>query len=129
MLKDKNGNRLFRKVEVRVNFPDNIFPSKVLSNHAGPKQGYSEVGIDEILMTVATRLDELYPWWDFKYIELKPVGRTARYVFNFVGYNSSVHPPEVHIDEFTKDTPIEDATSLQAESGESTTPTDVGNTL
>lgn len=88
MMKDKAGNRLFRKVTVKIVYPDAIFPTKTFVQHAGPKQGFNPDGIDDILMQTATRLDELYPWWEFKYVELAPQGRTARFVFTFAGYRA-----------------------------------------
>jgi hypothetical protein len=86
MLKDKEGNRLFRKVQVKVIYPDNIFPAKTFTQHAGPQQGFGPTGVDDILMKIADQLDTLYPWWDFKSVALKPEGRTLRYVFTFSGY-------------------------------------------
>lgn len=86
MLKDKDGNRLFRKVTVKVLFPDNIFPEKTYYQHAGPHQGFGPDNVSDMLLSVADKLEELYPWWDFRPIELKPVGRTTRWVFTFAGY-------------------------------------------
>lgn len=88
MLRDKAGNRLFRRVTVRMEFPDNIFPPKTITQRAGPKQGFGSNGIDEILMGIADQLDTLYPYWDFQLVELAPDGRTARYFYKFVGYRS-----------------------------------------
>lgn len=90
MLRDKTGNRLFRRVDIKIVFPDNIFPDKKLSQRAGPHQGFSPDGIDEILMNTADQLDTLYPWWDFKPIELASTGRTASFVFTFVGYRAAI---------------------------------------
>ena len=92
MLKDKAGNRLFRKVTVRIVFPDAIFPPKLISQHAGPRQGYNGDGIDNILDQIADQLDTLYPWWEFKPVELAPEGRTARFVFKFAGYSKTPAP-------------------------------------
>ena len=47
-----------------------------------------------MLMEVADQLDTLYPWWNFSYVELKPVGRTARFVFTFAGYRAAVKPED-----------------------------------
>lgn len=88
MLRDLKGNRLFRKVEVRIVFPDEIFPVKKMTQHAGPHQGFGAEGIDDLLMRTVDQLDTLYPWWEFKMVELAPVGRTARYVFTFAGYRA-----------------------------------------
>ena len=85
MLRDKEGNRLFRKMTVKVIFPDNIFPERTYVQHAGPHQGFGPEGVDAMLNDVADKLDELYPWWNFKPVELSPVGRTARFVFTFAG--------------------------------------------
>src|SRR5579863_7130125 len=88
MLKDKDGNKLFRKVTVRIIFPEKIFPPKLITQRAGPHQGFGPSGIEDILMKIADHLEELYPFWDFRSEELTPVGRTARYVFVFAGYNA-----------------------------------------
>ena len=86
MLRDKAGNKLFRRVEVRVLFPDNIFPPKTFVEKAGPHKGYSPDNIFEVQSKIADRLEELYPYWEFRVTELSPAGRTHRSVFNFAGY-------------------------------------------
>lgn len=93
MRKDKAGNILYRKAMVKVIFPDGIFPDRTFVQHAGPKQGFSPDNIFEMLDQIATRLDELYPWWDFKSSELTPVGSTARYVFTFDSYRTASRQP------------------------------------
>ena len=103
MLRDKQGNKLFRKLLIKVVFPDKIFPDKTFMQHAGPHQGFGPSGVDEMLMQVADQLDTLYPWWDFKVVELKPEGRTAKYVFTFAGYRS-VKPAAAPVPEFTQPT-------------------------
>jgi hypothetical protein len=90
MLRDAKGNRLFRKVWIKIIYPDAIFPPKIQTVHAGPKQGYGPEGIDEMLMQTADKLEELFPYWEFKMSELAPQGRTARYVFSFAGYSAKV---------------------------------------
>jgi hypothetical protein len=93
MLHDAKGNRLYRRVEIKIFFPDKIFPVKKLHQHAEPHKGFSPEGIDELLMQTTDQLDTLYPWWEFKMIELAPRGRTACYNFVMVGYRT-VPPPE-----------------------------------
>jgi len=90
MLKDKAGNRLFRKMTVKILFPDNIFPERTHVQHAGPKQGFGPEGVQAMLEQVADQLDTLYPWWDFTPIELKPEGRTTRWIFKFAGYRATL---------------------------------------
>jgi hypothetical protein len=89
MLRDKEGNRLFRTVKVKVIFPDQIFPDKIFIQHAGPKQGFGPDGVDQMLESVADQLDTLYPFWDFKPLELRPEGRTTNWLFTFVGYRAA----------------------------------------
>jgi hypothetical protein len=114
MLKDKDGNRLFRKVAVKVVFPDAIFPPKTFVQHAGPQQGFGPTGIDDILMRLAEQLDTLYPWWDFKVVELAPEGRTAKYVLTFAGYRQP---------------PTTESTTLEPGPSETLTPADAGNSV
>ena len=90
MLQDKAGNRLYRKVDIKIVFPDNIVPVKRLTSRAEPKKGFGPNGIDDLLMQTADQLDTLYPWWDFKMVELAPVGRTASYVFTLAGYRAAL---------------------------------------
>lgn len=92
MLRDKDGNRLFRKIEMKIIFPDNILPPKKVSQHAEARKGFGPAGIDDSLMQITDRLDTLYPWWEFKMTPLSPVGRTARYVFTFAGYRAGAFP-------------------------------------
>ena len=94
MLKDKMGNRLFRRIEVKVIFPDKIFPERTYVQKAGPHQGFGPEGVDAMLNDVADKLDELYPWWNFKPVELSPVGRTARFVFTFAGTREVPSPTQ-----------------------------------
>ena len=116
MLRDKEGERLFRKVIVKVLFPEAIFPPKTFVQHAGPRQGFNPDGIDAILMSIADQLDTLYPWWQFRVIELAPEGRTMKYVFKFAGYRS------------TKIQPPTEAASLEPGAA-AEPPTEVGNAL
>jgi len=125
MLKDKAGNRLFRKMTVKVLFPDNIFPERTQVQHAGPKQGFGPEGVQAMLEQIADQLDTLYPWWDFTPIELKPEGRTTRWIFKFAGYRAT--PP-------ASTQPIEDSTTLEPETPQSDSTTEaieaaVGTTL
>lgn len=126
MLRDAAGNRLFRKMIVKIIFPDAIFPEKTYVQHAGPHQGFGPEGIDDMLMKIADQLDTLYPWWDFAPIELKPIGRTTRWVFKFAKYRAV--KPTVTVQ------PIADSTTPEPETAESNQPTEdkiseVGNTL
>jgi hypothetical protein len=126
MLKDAAGNRLFRKMTVKVIFPDNIFPERTYVQHAGPKQGFGPDGIHALLDQIAEQLDTLYPWWDFESVELKPEGRTTRYVIKFAGYRAT--PPATTINHTA------DSNTPESETAESTQPaedknSDTGNTL
>jgi hypothetical protein len=87
MLRDKEGNRLYRRVEIKIIFPPEVFPVKKISQRAGPHQGFGPDGLDEIKMKVVDQLDTLYPWWNFHYVPLAPEGRTAKFAFVFCGYN------------------------------------------
>jgi hypothetical protein len=93
MLRDKDGNRLFRKVKVRVIFPDKIFPDKFFVQSASARQGYGPSGIDDILMQVADQLDTLYPFWQFHMQEMSPEHRTARFLMTFAGYRDPTPEP------------------------------------
>lgn len=128
MLKDAAGNRLFRKVVVRIIFPDAIFPPRVIAQHAGPHQGFGPDGIDNILMSVADKLDELYPWWEFRVVELAPEGRTAKYVFTFAGYRS-VKPAAAPVPEFTQEPTTAESTTLGPGPTELSTPAEAGNSV
>jgi hypothetical protein len=116
MLKSMSGDRLFRKVIVKVIFPEAIFPTKTFVNHAGPSQGFNPDGIDAILMGIADQLDTLYPFWEFKVVPLVPEGRTMKYVFTFAGYRS------------TKINPNEESSTLEPGAA-AEPPTEVGNAL
>ena len=141
MLKDKEGNRLFRKLTIRVIFPDNVFPPKTVVQHAGPHQGFGPTGIDDSLMRLAEHLDQMYPYWDFTPVELAPEGRTARFVLKFSGYKSSNRVAQAVFPD-SKNTPQQESTALEpeaikeevlsdgyADSTIANTPTEVGNSL
>lgn len=109
MLKDFAGNRLFRKMTVKVVFPDKIFPDRTYVQHAGPKQGFGPDGVQAMLDQIAEQLDTLYPWWDFTPVELKPVGRTTRFIIKFAGHRA-VPPASTQ--------PIADSITLEPETEE-----------
>lgn len=93
-LRDADGNRLFRRVEVNIIFPPDIFPVKRLMYKAeGARKAYGPDGIDQILMNIADQLDSLYPWWEFRMIPLAPLGRVARYTFTVVGIREMAPDP------------------------------------
>ena len=117
---DKDGNRLFRKVQVKVIFPDEIFPPKLFVQRAGPKQGFGPGGIDEMLEKIADQLDTLYPFWEFKLTSLAAEGSTAKFVMTFAGYRSTKA-------DFQMGTPNEERTTLEPGTAEDSTPTEVGN--
>jgi hypothetical protein len=91
--KDKEGNKLFKKVTIKVVFPDNIFPPKMHVQRAGPQQGFGPEGINDMLMSIADDLDTKFPWWSFRSVELAPVGSTARYVIAYAGPNPNYVAP------------------------------------
>jgi hypothetical protein len=93
---DAAGNRLFKRVDIKIFFPKDTMPVQKISQRAPAGKGFSADNIDEILMQVADQLDTRFPWWDFSYVELAPVGRTAAFRFNCVGYRKDYKvPPEV----------------------------------
>lgn len=104
MRKDKAGNKLYRKITIKVIFPDGLFPDKNFVQHAGPQRGFGPDGVNQMLDAVATDLDTLYPWWNFSPVELAPVGSTIRFAFVYAGNNLSyVAPtPEVSVHEAAK---------------------------
>jgi hypothetical protein len=97
MLQDNKGNRLYKTVDVKIYFPDKIFPTRHMRQHAPAGKGFNGDNIDELLMTLADKLDVLYPWWDFNLVELKPSGRVARYAFNWKGYRAGVAFPAAKV--------------------------------
>jgi len=93
VLRDAAGNKLFRRVEIKILFPDGIMaPSKTVQK-AEARKGFGPDSIDEMLMSVADQLDVKFPWWDFRLSELTPEHRTARYVFTCVGFKKGYTPP------------------------------------
>ena len=101
MLRDKAGNRLYRRVEIRVVFPkDTRLPANTMRQKAAPGQGFNSGGIDEMLMGVADRLDELYPWWEFKMVSVAAPNRTAKFIFAVAGYRA-MPPEDAPIEEFS----------------------------
>ena len=86
MLKDKKGNRLFRRVDVKIVYPNEVFPVQKISKRAEPKKGFGSDGVDDILMQIADELETKFPWWEFELVELAPNGKTASYVFKFHSY-------------------------------------------
>jgi len=93
MLRDVKGNRLFRRVEIRVLYPDGVLKPERIIQKAAAKQGFSPDNVDELLMRVADTLEEKYPWWQFRMQELAPEHRTARYSFICAGFNPRYRPP------------------------------------
>jgi len=86
MLRDTKGNRLYRRIDIKIIFPPDVLPVKKISQRAEAHKGFGPSGIDDILMQVTDQLDTLYPWWQFEMVPLAPSGRTTSFVFKFVGY-------------------------------------------
>lgn len=93
MLQDSKGHRLYRRVEIKVVFPKNTLPPKTVVQRAPAGKGINEEGINEILLAMADQLENLYPWWEFEYIEVTAPTRTARFVFSFKGYSTKNPQP------------------------------------
>lgn len=94
VLKDKEGNRLFRRVDITVIFAPDSIPTRKLTQHAKPHQGFGPSNIDDILDSLTDQLDTLYPFWQFRLVELAPIGRTAKFVFEFCGYRAPTKTSE-----------------------------------
>ena len=99
MLTDAKGNKMFRRIQIRILFPDNVLPAKLLVHRAPAHKGFNPDGVDEMLSNVADQLDTLCPWWEFTMVELTPEGKTARFIFKFAGYRAAV-PAEAVMPEF-----------------------------
>lgn len=84
-MKDKAGQRCFRKVQITTVFPKDTLPDKSTVQVAPPNKAFNEEGIEQMLITIAARLEAACPQWDFNIIELSPLGQTARYVFRYSG--------------------------------------------
>jgi hypothetical protein len=93
MFRDKAGNRLFKHVEIEIHFPEKALPLKKIRQRAPASQGFGPEGLDDLLMKVTDMLEEQFPWWEFKLVEMAPLGRTARYRFMGVGFNANYKPP------------------------------------
>jgi hypothetical protein len=118
MLRDKVGNRLYRRVEIKVVFPkDTGLKPNSMRQKAGPHQGFNSDGIDEMLMNVADRLDELYPWWEFKMVPVTAPSRTAKFVFAVAGYRA-VPPEDAPIEEFSHELALPKADGISQEPNE-----------
>ena len=89
MLRDTKGNRLYRRIDIKIIFPPDVLPVKRISQRAEAHKGFGPDGIDDILMQVTDQLDTLYPWWQFSLVPIAPTGRTAAFVFKFAGYRMS----------------------------------------
>lgn len=94
MPRDASGNRLFKCVDIKIFFPEDTMPVQKIFQRAPAGKGFSTDNIDDILMQVADQLDTRFPWWDFSYVELAPVGRTAGFCFNCVGYRKNFKMPD-----------------------------------
>lgn len=96
MLRDTSGNRLYKRVEVTIHFPKDVFPKpqRRVFKPNEPRHGYGAEAIDQILNEITDWLDSTYPFWEFKLVPLAPEGSTARYVINQIGTRAIVPPPQ-----------------------------------
>lgn len=96
MLRDRDGNRLFKRVEVTIHLNKDVFPKpqRRVFSPKEPRQAYSEEGIYQILNEITDWLDVTYPFWNFELVPLRPEGRTARYVVNYAGIRPMPEPPQ-----------------------------------
>jgi hypothetical protein len=109
MFRDRNGHRLFKRVEIEIHFPEKALPFKKIRQMAPAQQGFGPDGLDDLLMKVTDMLEEQFPWWEFKLVEMKPSGRVAKYHFMGVGFNPNYKPPV--------QTPEQDVATKIAEKG------------
>ena len=88
-MKAKTGEILYKKIVVKVIFPPKTFPVRRFSFHTPAGLAYNSVGIDGALNEVATKLDTLFPMWDFRLAELKPIGNTIAFNYVYCGLNET----------------------------------------
>ena|ERR1700678_2607929 len=93
MFRDKAGNRLFKRVEIEIHFPEKALPPKKIRQMAPAAKGFGPDGLDDLLMKVTDMLEDQFPWWEFKLVEMKPLARVAKYRFMGVGFNPNYKPP------------------------------------
>lgn len=94
MLQDSKGNRLYRRLEIKIVYPDSILDPETTVQKAPAGKGFSDENINSALMSIADRLDSLYPFWEFEPIELASHGRLAKFVFAFKGYRAAQTPSD-----------------------------------
>lgn len=70
MLKDKQGRTLHRRVEIKTLFPSGRVKRQVF--RAGPKQGFHDGGIDQILEQCAADLEKRFPQFEFRLVPRGP---------------------------------------------------------
>lgn len=72
----KNGERIYRRIDVKVFLPDGTFKRERLQ--APPKSGFSPENIDKALTAVADNIERQFPQFDYRLVPL------SAYQFNFV---------------------------------------------
>ena len=85
---DAKGNRLYKRVEIDIVYPENVMKREHIVRKAPARKGISEDGVNEILMQIADTLETRFPWWTFEPIELKGPSRVSQHVFSFKGYKT-----------------------------------------
>lgn len=83
MAKDRQGNRLVRRIEIRIVFPEGTIPEKKTVQVAPDNKAFSEDGIERMLKTIGERLERACPHWEFRLFELSAMGSTAGFVFRY----------------------------------------------
>lgn len=92
-MKDKNGNRLYRHIEITIHFPK---PLKSVEKKVKPgrsKAGFNAEAIDKIIMEQADHLEERFPMMEFRLASRGP----NRFSFIFVEWR--IKAPQVSEDQ------------------------------
>lgn len=79
-MQTKNGDRLFPWVKVRVFTPGNK-QSKLQLVRAGNKKGFTSEGVDHVLDSACTWLEQRWPDQEFRMVQVGP----TQYNFVHVG--------------------------------------------
>jgi len=93
-IRDAKGNRLYKRVEIAVVYPEGVLKTERIVRKAPAGKGIGEDGVNELLMTVADQLETKFPWWEFEPIELASSGRVSKHVFSFKGYSTKSNLPK-----------------------------------
>lgn len=76
-MKDARGNKLYRNVDIKIVYPDGR--KEKLPIRVTPRSAFSAETFETMIEDIIERLDNQFPYWDFRLVSRGPAAATFVY--------------------------------------------------